>query len=245
MPHPPPGLAALNLAVPGLQVLSLAVTAAGFIVMYRQLRGISRQIESLAGHLRGIDAKIDAVLDGMDARRHAELEIALDESARAERTSDTARLVHARRTLAIGWREHLHLLESLFARQQAHGEPGALAALLQRASLLAAATARCDWQIEGAAAAEETLRSASRELREAKANFEAPLHVPLDPKIGDATRIARMREPIRAIRECLDRLDGFVAQIALSTELGYSFAEWHALASTTSAGPIVILSSDA
>lgn len=212
----------------GLQVLTLGVTVAGFVVLARKLDVIDRKLEMLAGTVAEVKVEVIWLQKVGDIERSARLAACLDDAQWREQTGRMQEIGSLRREFTEAHHAYAMLMRQMAADARSHGHHEVCQSFFHYCALAGVANIRTDWLFDGAEAAVQTQGQVAAVLTAARAQFVEPmrnfepgalLHLP-------TTVLPGLKRTTTIIAEDLNRVHSYDLEIEWCRCQGISLKEW-------------------
>jgi hypothetical protein len=229
----------------GLGALNLALNAAGFAMVRKQLEAITLQIGTIGSDVRAVKQDTEWIGGLQLAAIRANIDTALEHADRARRTNNLA-LFHDAKIELVDVRNKLHhAARFMLDSRRSIERYEVFEQFMKATAIIAIGEALCDEALEGPDAAAKTLEESRSRLLSLTASFDAQRRdFATDPvtmlRLGSAGRTA-IAEMHGRLVEAANQLEGAVEERRLQARLGLDAQGWRCLAQPKGAGVVTCL----
>jgi hypothetical protein len=233
-------------AVLGVQVLTLAVTAIGFLIINEKLKAISAKLDAISRQLAEVSRDLRWLDRREDVALRSRLIAAFDTAAWAQRTDRPEQLAGSRSVFVELHHHYGGLLDSMFDSGRSYEFPEVYNAYFSQLALAFAGRALVEGSLDGPEASAVTLREAASALEAQRDRFQAPFrdirsNLPTMLALGVGKNV-QLREAVSQMRKTEARIAGYESEYAFCARENVALPEWNRLGQDVHENQILLLS---
>lgn len=215
----------------GLQMLTLGVTVAGFVILAKKMDAIGRKLDEIGGAIDDLADEVQWQRTVRDVERSADLMGALEHAQWAELNGELCELKGLRKEFSQSHIRYAMLMRSMDAERRAHLHPDVYLSFYRHSAMAGMAKVRCDWLLTGPEAALSSHQELAATLSSAKEDFLAPMRAFDALRLIDVATSAMLplKEMARSLAEEGNRVVSHRSEIEWCRDKGLPLAEWDLL----------------